>query len=72
MFVSCIPGEPYVVTRLSLAETLLPHRNRLTSDLAQNNAVGPEVLDSLYARRLTVLRHDLDMLGSNADEAVVL
>jgi hypothetical protein len=62
MFMAGIPGKSDVIAWLSLAETVLPHRNRLTSDFAQNDAVGPEMLNRLYARRLTVLRHDLDML----------
>ena len=70
MLVSGIPGEPDVVARMSLAETVLPHGNRLSLDLAQNDAVGAEMFDGLYARRMTVLRHDADMFRPDTDQPV--
>src|SRR6266568_7092417 len=72
MFVTCIPGEPDVVAWMSLAETILPHRNRLAFDFAQNDAVGTEMLDGFYARCVTVLRHDADMLRPDTDQPVAL
>jgi len=45
MLVSCIPAQPDVITWKSLAESVLPHGNRLALDFAQNDAVGTVVFD---------------------------
>jgi hypothetical protein len=70
MLVNYIPGQPDVLTWKSLAEAVLPDGNRLALDLAQNDAVGTEVFDGLYVRRMTALRHDADMLRPDTDQPV--
>src|SRR5256885_4503599 len=68
MLVTCRPAEPDNIARPQLAEAILPHQNWLATDLAKHDAVRPEMLDALYLRRLTVLRHQADLLGANADQ----
>src|ERR1700710_236231 len=68
MLIATGPGKPDIVAGDRLAKPIMPHRHRLTLDLAQHDAVGPEMLDALYPRRMTVLRHDPDMLRANPDQ----
>src|SRR6185437_14062317 len=72
MFVAARPGQPDLVARRSLAEPVLPHRDRLAFELAQHDAVGAEMLDALYPGRTTILRHDVDMFGPDPDQPAVL
>src|ERR1051325_7028380 len=68
MLVIAVPGKRDLIARRDLAKTIQPHRDRLALDLAHHDAVGAEMLDAPYPRRMTVLRHDADMLRANADQ----
>src|ERR1044071_8033676 len=71
MLVIAAPGKHDLIARQNPAETIQPHRDRLTLDLAHHDAVSAEMLDAPYPRRMTVLRHDADMLRANADQPAV-
>src|ERR1044071_6313998 len=71
MLVIAAPGKHDLIARQNPAETIQPHRDRLTLDLAHHDAVGAEMLDAPYPRRMTVLRHDPDMLRANAGKPAV-
>src|SRR4051812_42100029 len=70
MLIIVRPGKPDLVACRGLAEAFRPHRHRLALDLAKHDTVGSKMLDALHPRRMTVLRHQPDVLGANADQPV--
>src|SRR6478736_10125723 len=58
VLVICVPGDPQALARRNLAEAVEPHRDRLTVELAQHDAVGAEMLDGLDADDVITARYD--------------
>jgi hypothetical protein len=68
MLVTGLPGQPDILAGLNLAEPVEPHRDRLTVDVAQHNAVGSEMLDGLDPRGMIATGHDANVLRPDADQ----
>src|SRR3954468_8713518 len=72
MLVTGLPGQPDILAGLNLAEPVESNRDRLTVDVAQHDAVGPEMLDGLDPRGVIATGHDADVLRPNPDETISL